>query len=187
MIDLSKERLPNTIEVRGAHIPIRTGFRFALAALRLIKAGEYTLCLSLMLRGAVPARASDEEVLQALMLFLQPKDELPRPSPSDDNSTKFIDFDIDAGMIAAAFWQCYGVRLTDEKCDLHWWEFLSLLHGITGTALNNIIELRGWQPAKGDSEEYKRKMAERRSAWELRAEPTAEEKAEAQAFYALLE
>lgn len=186
MIDLTKMRLPSTVTVHGTLVPIRTNFRFALSALRMMKAEDYDRILPLMLQGELPRNAAEGEALRAVADFLAAHDELPRSSSGGNDDVTLLDYDIDSDRLVAAFWQCYGVRLTSPDCDLHWWEFTALVRGLTGTALNNVIELRCYKPGKNDSAEYKRAMLARRTAWEIRKAPTAQELADIAAFNALV-
>lgn len=186
MIDLSKESLPTAVAVHGRQVGIHTGFRFALSAINLLKEGNADSALRLMYTGVMPARATWREAMDALTEFLHPRCELPRDT-GEDGGVVMLDYDIDSDFITAAFWQCYNIRLTSPRCDLHWWEFLALLRGIKGTALNDIMDLRAWKADAKDSAEYKRKVRKQQMMWELRKELTMQEKTDIAAFAALVD
>lgn len=229
MIDLTKVNLPTTVNIAGREVEIRTSFRFALVALRLIKEGHGDEAVALMLpscrfdtilsKGAqqgaakslndqtaadsvvecfsgaqaaekcietTPPRRTTGLAAQAVADFLHPHSALPRAT-GESCPVIMLDYEADSDYIVSAFWQCYGVRLSDPHCDLHWWEFIALLHGLKGTALNDIMDIRAWRPTDKKATEYNREMRKRQAAWEIKAEPTAEEKAAQAAFAALVE
>ncbi|WZY36128.1 Gp15 family bacteriophage protein [Bacillus sp. FSL W8-1122] len=82
------------------------------------------------------------------------------PLPVEKEEKKrLIDIDQDAEYIFASFKQAYGINLIEEQGKLHWNEFQALLHGLPHhTIMKRVIEIRDWEPSKGDSAEYKRKM-----------------------------
>jgi hypothetical protein len=55
------------------------------------------------------------------------------------------DFDQDAPLLAAAFWQTYGLDLTARDAGvLHWWAFRALLDGLPDSCrFSQIVALRG--------------------------------------------
>lgn len=65
-------------------------------------------------------------------------------------------FNVDAGRLYAAFWECYGINL--RKVDLHWWEFLELFWNISSkTRLMEVVDIRGREiPNKASPKEKAR-------------------------------
>lgn len=183
MINLEKAFLPTTVNVAGKEEEIRTSFRFALVALRLLKEGRVSEAVQIMI-PTIDTPTID--CVKALQGFLYPPSELPRNTGAEKN-IRVIDYTLDSDYITAAFYQCYGIRLTSEKCDLHWHEFLALLHGLRGTALNDIMQIRSWSPTDAKNTVYNKEMARRRYAWELPKEKTAEDIALSNAFNKLFE
>lgn len=167
MLDLSKAVLPHTITVCGKLYPVRTNFKYWLIFARKIQErttpiGDFDYIYD----GAPPpARVT---ALQELIRFYNPHKELPRKTGDEHAGEKVIDYDLDADLIYAAFRQCYGVDLV--TADMHWHVFLALLDGITGTKLNDIIQIRTYTHT-GKPDEYSRAMERLKKAWSLPALP----------------
>ncbi|SHI01773.1 bacteriophage Gp15 family protein [Virgibacillus chiguensis] len=76
-----------------------------------------------------------------------------------EEQKQLIDLDKDAEYIFASFQQAYGMNLYQEQGSLHWHEFQSLLQGLPDdTIMKRIIQIRQWEPSKGESTEYKQSM-----------------------------
>ena len=86
----------------------------------------------------------------------------PSKSPADGTSdekhqtTPDFDFIQDSGCIISAFRQVYHLSL-DEACDLHWWEFLELLHNLPpeGTMFGLKRSIRTRKPEPNATPEQK--------------------------------
>ncbi|AAU85095.1 hypothetical protein BCBBV1cgp48 [Bacillus phage BCASJ1c] len=88
---------------------------------------------------------------------------------------RLIDFERDAEYIFASFQQAYHMNLFKEQGKLHWREFQALLNGLpSNTIMQRIIQIRMWEPQKGDSNEYKQKMLELQKVYALE-DPEEEE------------
>ena len=75
-----------------------------------------------------------------LIVFANPKSELPRPMKHND--TIIIDYELDSDLIYSAFLGQYGIDLVDIK-ELHYHKFLALLKGLNeSTVLNKIMGYR---------------------------------------------
>ena len=93
------------------------------------------------------------------------------PMPVVKEQKKMIDFDKDAEYIFASFQQAYGMNLFKEQGKLHWHEFQALLNGLpTQTIMQRIIQVRMWEPSKGESSEYKQAMRELQKVYSLEEE-----------------
>lgn len=186
MIDLAKQYLPATVSVHGREVHIRTSFRFILSARRLLTQGDLPAALSLLLLDDIPPAASTQEVVDAITSFIAPPTTLPRNVPGLEQRAPLLDYDLDSDTIVAAFAQCYGIMLTSPQCNLHWHEFLSLLHGIRGTLLNDIISYRAYSPHKNDSPEYQSHMRRLQAAYAIQdTSPDAADTAAQAAFNAV--
>lgn len=101
------------------------------------------------------------------VFFLRLK--LPR-SIGESFGGKILDYEIDADLIYAAFYEQYGIDLlaTDSHghvVQIHWHIFLALLSGLHNTKLNEVMNCRCWT---GDTKtEYGKQMQKLRNAWEL--------------------
>ena len=180
---LQKASPPSAVEVGGRLYPIRTDFRFALILLERIRENCPVPECDFIYDGEPPPdRAAG---LAAVAAWLVPKIGPPRPSPAR-SSDILIDYEEDAALIFAAFWEQYGIDLFDEKLRLHWHKFLALLYGLHGTRLNEAQEYRAYRPRKGDPPEYRREMLRLKEMWRLEERLTPEEQAQLDAFQAQL-
>lgn len=94
----------------------------------------------------------------------------PMPVRDEDNEN-FIDLDKDAGYIFASFQQAYNINLYKEQRKLHWHEFQALLNGLpSDTIMKRIIQIRTWEPSKGESSEYKQAMRKLQKIYALEDE-----------------
>ncbi len=97
------------------------------------------------------------------------------PMPIQKESKKSIDFNKDAEYIYASFQQAYNINLHREQGKLHWHEFKALLNGLpSDTVMQRIIQIRLWEPSKGESGEYKQAMRELQNAYSLGEEEVEE-------------
>ena len=63
------------------------------------------------------------------------------------------------------------MNLFKEQGKLHWHEFQALLNGLpTQTIMQRIIQVRMWEPSKGESSEYKQAMRELQKVYSLEEE-----------------
>lgn len=95
-------------------------------------------------------------------------DRLGNPLPVQKEQKQSIDFDKDGEYILASFQQAYNINLYREQGKLHWHEFKALLSGLpSDTVMQRIIQIRLWEPSKGESQEYKQSMRELQKAYAL--------------------
>lgn len=162
MIDLKKAILPQAVKVGGSFYEIHTDFKYILRFRELLSDKNALLtAFDFMYIKEVPAGRL--EGITAIYEFMNPPRELPR-STGEESGDIVLDYDKDASYIYAAFLEQYGIDLIDER--LHWYKFLSLLHGLHDTELNRIIAARLWKPSgkNGEYEKYQQKQYE---AWRL--------------------
>lgn len=180
---LSKAVLPSCVIVGGETYEIKTDFRYALLFLEKIRGDCPVADLDFMYDGEPPA--DRQAGFAALAKWINPPRKLPRPAPVA-SSEILLDYEDDAPLIFAAFWEQYGIDLFDEKLRLHWHKFLALLYGLHGTRLNEVQEYRSYKPRKGDPPEYRREMLRLREMWRIDEKLTASEQAAVDAFQAKL-
>lgn len=81
------------------------------------------------------------------------------PVCNDEDNEKILDIKQDAEYIYASFRQAYGMDLYAQQGKLHWHVFRALLNGLpSDTIMQRIIQIRLWEPSKGESSEYKENM-----------------------------
>lgn len=173
MIDLSKVKLPDCIEVAGSFFNIKTDFRTWLNFSRTVNTkGAVVDDVDFIYTDKIPPAENKKEAFEKLLEFFQPKNELPR-SVGESSGSKVLDYEIDADLIYAAFYEQYGIDLlkTDKHghaIQIHWHIFLALLSGLHKTKLNEVMSWRSWT---GETKtEYGKQMNKLRSAWELPTE-----------------
>lgn len=84
---------------------------------------------------------------------------------------EYIDLEKDAEFIFASFLQAYGMNLIQQQGILTWIEFRALLKGLPqNTIMQQIIQIRQWEPYKGVSKEERQRMFELKRQYSLREE-----------------
>jgi hypothetical protein len=87
-------------------------------------------------------------------------DPMPLPNTAKNSGT-VIDMTLDAEYIWTSFIQAYRMDLRKEYGKLDWREFQALLRDLpTDTKMKQIIEIRTWEPSKGDSAKERERMRE---------------------------
>ncbi len=174
MTDLSKKKMQDSVLVNGEDHAIRTDFRYWLCFARTLKGAKSTDEFDFMYEGEPPADRGAG--FKGLAEFYNPPAPLPRPDGSAGG--KVVDFEQDADLIFAAFYERYGIDLTEK--DLHWHKFLALFRGLHDTRLNEVMGYRCHD--EGDKTDYKKFMTKMKSAWALEEELTESERAAVERF-----
>lgn len=171
MINLAKVKLPDCIEASGSFYKIQTDFRSWLNFSRIVNTKEAVVDdVDFIYTDIIPPAEIKKEAFDKLLEFFQPKNELPRSTRSEETGGKILDYQIDADLIFAAFYEQYGINLlaTDNfghAVQMHWHVFLALISGLHNTKLNDVMSWRSWS---GDTKtEYGKQMQKLRNAWEL--------------------
>lgn len=156
MISLTKS-LPNTLKVNGQAFLIDTHFSTWIRLQNLIKEdiepGEMVAVAIMMIFDTPPAIEPETaaQAMEQMGWFYRCGDDVKEDEPDDDYYTSRAipyDYDIDAGLIVAAFQQGYGIDLLADN-DMHWWRFRALFDALPeDTLLNKIIGYRT-TPTKG--------------------------------------
>lgn len=170
MIDLSKVKLPDCIEAAGSFFTIKTDFRSWLNFSRIVNTkGAVVDDVDFIYTDTIPPAENKKEAFEKLLEFFQPKTPLPRPI-GESSGGKVLDYEIDADLIYAAFYEQYGIDLLEidkhgHAVQIHWHRFLALLSGLHNTKLNEVMSWRSWT---GDTKtEYGKQMQKLRNSWEL--------------------
>ncbi len=170
MINLSKVKLPDCIEADGSFYSIKTDFRVWLNFSRIVNTKDAVVDdVDFIYTDTVPSAKKKREAFERLLDFFQPKNKLPR-SIGESFGGKILDYEIDADLIYAAFYEQYGINLLEidkngHAVQIHWHIFLALLSGLHNTKLNEVMNWRCWT---GDTKtEYGKQMQKLRNAWEL--------------------
>lgn len=85
----------------------------------------------------------------------------------EEDTQETIDLEYDAKYIYASFRQI-GINLFNEQNKMHWEEFQALLESLPeDTIIQKIVQIRLWQPQKGDTAKYKMKMKKLQEKYRL--------------------
>jgi len=163
---------------------IRTDYRIGVQIQLCISDPELTdsektwTALSLLYGNGMP---DFKTALEGLNWFMSCGD--PAENQADDSGPAVYSFEHDAGRIVSAFRKVFGIDLSRER--LHWFEFVSMLGDLSGTAFTYVIDIRTTSEAEID----KKKRAEflrMKARFALPNQYTAEEQVEIDEFMARL-
>lgn len=171
-MDLTKLCLPDAVNVSGKFYKIHTAhpywFRFAQL---LGKDKAYLVEFDFLYLTDKP---EDRQAgFEALYDFYYQKKELPKVE--DDDGVRVLDYDMDSDLIYSAFMQCYKIDLCNKE--IHWHKIRSMMSGLTGTKLNDIMGYRCYTGKDKDMLRMKR-------MWSLPEVMTAEDKQALERFNA---
>lgn len=135
--------LPDSVEINGKNYKINTDFKVWIRFAQVIFSakGEYKALAKVMceiFKEKIPVSLA--EALSAMLDFytLQKKS---RGEEEGESRAQIFDFDVDSGLIYAAFLQQYRIDLT--KADLHWWVFKTLFDNLSeDTQFVKIMQFR---------------------------------------------
>lgn len=166
-MDLTKIKLPDTVEVSGAFFSIHTGHPYWFRFMQLLKEpGVTTSSFDYIYRDDIPG--DRDAGFKALLDFCWEKKEIPRSS--GEGGARLVDYDIDADLIWSAVLQVYGIDLTEHE--VHWHKVRAMLAALPGSRLEEVM---GYRCYKGKDA----KLQKLRRQWEL---PEAEDKASKEAL-----
>ncbi|MCM1218946.1 MAG: bacteriophage Gp15 family protein [Lachnospiraceae bacterium] len=174
-MNLAKKKLQETVFVDGMDYAIMTDFRYWLCFARTLKTAKLYSEFDFVYEcGNVPA--DRKAGFNELVKFYNPPQPLPRPDGS--GGAKVVDFEQDADLIFAAFWERYGIDLAEK--DLHWHKFLALFRGLHDTKLNEVMGYRCYD--ERDKTDYRKFMSRMKGAWALEEELSEGEKEAVEKF-----
>lgn len=160
MMNLTKQGLPNVVEINGSPYSIYTDFRlwmrFEIEVSRM-KHGD-NIEIGYLFKNEHPTYCN----ITDLLAFSRPYSPLPRRVGSSD--VIVIDYELDADLIYAAFLGQYGIDLIDIK-ELHWYKFLALLKGLNDST--RLREVMGYRCYEKNTDSDRDVYAELRYAWEI--------------------
>lgn len=157
------ERPVSRVMYEGKSYRLRTAFRRVLQCFRVMSddllddMDKIGLCLALLLRPVSRRQAARLSAASRIRLFEAVFREYVDTGGKKVGGEKVLDFDQDAGLIYAAFAQCYGMDLLGRDSGLHWWKFAQLLGGLPeDTRLMQVVAIRTRplpKPTKYNAEE----------------------------------
>lgn len=190
MINLSKVKLPDCINVDGKFFLIKTDFRVWLNFSRIINTKNAVVDdVDFIYTDEIPPAELKKKAFMEMLKFFQPETKLPR-STGETSDVKVLDYELDADLIFSAFYEQYKINLldTDDKghaVPMHWHVFLALLSGLHNTKLNDVMSWRSWT---GDTKtDYGKQMQKLRNAWALPEEKDEKVQEDLEKFNKLFE
>lgn len=151
------EDLPDTVTVGGTVYQLDLAFDNVLLAFEALRDKQMTAkdrletALKLMVGDGLPEYDQWAELWEALTEVLRGEDlaaveydQDGKPMPVSTHARRpDFDFDQDAQLIYAGFWQTYGIDLFEEQGRLHWYKFQALLSGLPDdTKFSRVREIR---------------------------------------------
>ena len=157
------ERPISRVVYEGKPYRLRTAFRRVLQCYQVMgddvldDGDKIGMCLGLLLYPVSRLRAAWLPAAKKIRLFETIFREYVDTGGKKAGGEKALDFDQDAGLIYAAFAQCYGMDLLGRDRSLHWWKFAQLLGGLPeDTRLMQVVSIRTRpmsKPTKYNAEE----------------------------------
>ena len=190
MHNLLTDRLPDTLAIGGKRYPIRTDFRrwilvTELFAENLADGKVKADCTAKLifpaenpldnLHGLSAAETAERyrALTHAVTWFAvcgTPSDPL-KPAAAAPCPEPIFDFTVDAGRIAAAFLQTYGIDLCDPAVRLHFWKFMALLRSLPQeTEFMRIVNLRMTDTAAIEDDEIRRRIRRAKAKVKIRTD-----------------
>lgn len=91
-------------------------------------------------------------------------------SIAEDNNEPVMDFNIDQWRIVSAFRSQYGIDLTDEETDMHWWVFMGLLSTLDECRFTQVCEIRSRKTDSKMSNEEKNNLKKLKEVYKIQSE-----------------
>lgn len=160
--------LPRTVRVGGVDVPIRVDFRIGLLfEMMLWDAGlserqKAAQALRLYYRDEDMPEDAEAAYRAAIWFFGGGGGRRAARRPAAEGK-RVIDFDMDAGLIYAAFLDQYGVDLQDVR-ELHWWKFRAMFQGLRGDhAICRRMAVRGARLGDARTKEERVRLAKEKA------------------------
>lgn len=193
-MSLLTDRLPDTVEICGEAVPIRSDFRTWIQFERLwldsniSNRQKLSKSLQLVFPDRQKLQFSDPQAIVDRMIWFyrcgdrqlntyQRRSAQKRSSESYKHTERPYDYDYDDRLIVAAFMQQYGIDLT--SLSIHWWRFRALLEGLTESTL--FVQAMGYRSMKLSSKlptEQRQRYEQLKAIYAL-PRPASEEQMEA--------
>lgn len=168
MLSLIKTGAPEAIKVDGAFFAIHTDFRYWIRFSEILKEKPSYADFDFLYTDKKPENR--KAGFDALFEFYLDQKALPKIK-KEDGLERAYDYELDADLIFAAFYEVYKIDLTEAK--LHWHKFRALFDGLHGTKLNDVIGYRLYDDS--EKKDYKKAMLELKAMWALPEEITEED------------
>lgn len=159
-------KLPQTVTVEGVEYPIKCGFKDVLEIAAMLSDPEVPDSA----RGDFAVRMfyiicpdNFYEALEAMKFFFSGG----RKEILSDFSNPVFDFEADAELIYAAFFETYGIDLSSS--DMHWWKFRALFSGLSSeTEFMRVVGIRSFDSSDVTDPERKAQIRKMKARYALR-------------------
>ncbi|MBQ7003371.1 MAG: hypothetical protein IJN57_05320 [Oscillospiraceae bacterium] len=139
MFDLTRP-LPDSIVFEGKRWRLRLAFNTVLEVLALLKdpvlfdREKQTLALAMLCRDKNPPPDLLSAIFDECISFTK---------KTEHQGLRCVDFLQDGAYIYASFMADYGIDLTTERDNLHWWQFMALFQGLSEkTKMREVMRIR---------------------------------------------
>lgn len=175
---------PEALCVNGQDYEIRTSYLDALACIACINDDELTdveRAYGVVELLYIEAPEDLNEAVRMAVKYLR----LGRDTPESDRPQD-MDFEEDMHYIRSSFRSDYRIDL-NQNPDLHWWEFMELLQGLTDDCvLNRIRDLRNYDLSSVQDNKTRAKIMRAQREVALHPKLSQEDEDTLDAFYAQL-
>ena len=153
-MNLLIEKLPKTVWIGGAEVPINWGFRTSVKFEILMQSDvedkdKFLKGLQLYYGDDLPENING--AIEQMLWFYQGGDHpetSKKGAQSRGNGKQAYSFEYDDDYLYAAFLDQYGIDLNEIE-DLHWWKFRALMKSLRKDM--SIVEIMGYRTVKIDS------------------------------------
>ena len=178
-MNILTENLPDYLMVCGVKCPIQSDFRTWLKVSALFEkvADEPRLLVDifkLIFPNKLPPNLSDA-IDKILEFYYHSQEKNNKQTADDTNPKKIFDFEYDADIIYASFWQQYHIDLVETN--MHWWKFKALLYGLTeDTQFSKVVQYRTIELSRIRDKDQKRFYAKMKAMYQLPDNRSEEQK-----------
>ena len=165
---------PEYANINGKEYKIDTDYNVALECFKIadddsITDYERVLAVSYLLFGVVPDDEELNDFVNKAKLYLQ----CGKTREEQEENKKDMDFIQDRSYINSSFMSDYKVDLS--KTDLHFWQFIELLEGLTeNCSLNRIRDLRNYDLSEIKDAKQRNKIEKLKKKFALKQENKVE-------------
>lgn len=179
-MNLLIDQLPVSVSIGDLEWPIRWGYRYWIMFEILMTDPEISEeeklyhALELCYEELPPDLGAAKE---AILYFYRCGRQGKLKHGGANGDARLYSFEHDASYIYAAFWQQYGIDLTQEH--LHWWQFRALFNALSPDTL--FVSIMGWRYARVDaktSPEERDRLQKLKEQYALPVSRTENEKTE---------
>lgn len=173
------EELPTYLTICGVKCPIQSDFRTWLKVSSLFERLEddQTLIVDifkLIFPNKLPP-SLQEAITKIIEFYSHSQTESKKTSKEPREQKKSFDFEYDADLIYASFWQQYHIDLVDSS--MHWWKFKALLNGLTeDTHFSKVVQYRSVELSRIKDKEQKKFYAKMKAMYRLPDNRSIEQK-----------